>query len=137
LPPNPAELLGSAKMRSVMRSLGNKADLVVYDSPPSVAVADAAILSSHADALLLVIETGRTRLGAVRTALDHASRSRTRLLGGVLNKVSDRGRGYHYYYYTQGYGSYHNGHSTEEAVIGVAKAPEQPAPTLGEKASSG
>ena len=106
LPPNPAEVLNSKKMLPFMLQLQDRADLVIYDTPPSVAVADAAILAAHADAVLLVVDTGRTRVAPLRTGLDHIVRSRTRILGAVLNKVSRHGRGYqsYYYYYSSHYG---------------------------------
>jgi capsular exopolysaccharide synthesis family protein len=106
LPPNPAEVLGSERMVTLMRKLQEEADLVVYDTPPSVAVADAAILAAHADAVLLVVDAGRTRMSALATALDHVRRSRTRILGVVLNKVSRHGKGYQGYYdYSGSYAS--------------------------------
>ncbi|MHB8574496.1 MAG: tyrosine-protein kinase domain-containing protein [Dehalococcoidia bacterium] len=98
LPPNPAELLGSKRMVALMDRLVTLADVVVYDTPPGIAVADAAVVAAHADAILLVVDAGHTRLNAVRTVLDHLGRSRTRLLGVVLNKVRGRRGGYNYYY---------------------------------------
>jgi capsular exopolysaccharide synthesis family protein len=106
LPPNPAEVLGSKKMAPFMQQLRDRSDIVIYDTPPSVAVADAAILAAHVDAVLLVVDTGHTRVNALRTGMDHIVRSRTRIIGAVLNKVSSHSKGYHsyYYYYSTHYG---------------------------------
>ena len=47
LPPNPSELLGSQKMKSLIESLKEKADVVLFDSPPTLVVTDAAVLAGH------------------------------------------------------------------------------------------
>ncbi len=117
LPPNPAEMLASPKMLGIMHNLLGKADIIVYDSPPTVAVADAAIVAAHVDGVLLVIDAGNTRLNAVRTALDNLNRSKTRIVGTVLNKVSARGSGDKYYYYSQQYGQYTSAPTTKEVTV--------------------
>ena len=61
LPPNPAELLGSMRMRAVIASLLEQADLVVFDSPPVHSIADAAVLSSLVDGTLVVVAAGHSR----------------------------------------------------------------------------
>jgi len=106
-PPNPSELLGSRRFESVLQSLKQSADVIVMDSPPTLAVADASILASRVDGTLLVVDSGRTRAGSVQRAKEALSRAKTNLLGAVLNKLTQRGRGYYYYYhryYTDGEG---------------------------------
>jgi non-specific protein-tyrosine kinase len=89
-PAVPAELLGSRRMRAVMEALAADVDLMVVDSPPLREFADAAILASFLDATLLVIEAGRSRRGAVRDGGESLERANARLLGVVLNRLSEK-----------------------------------------------
>src|SRR3990172_6739244 len=61
LPPNPSELLGSQRMQELMAKLRESADYVLFDSPPVLAVTDAAVLASKLDGVLLVINAGHTK----------------------------------------------------------------------------
>lgn len=98
LPPNPAELLGSQRMRTVLERLAGDADLVIVDSPPLQAVADAAILSSITDGTLLVIDTGRTRRAAAERGREALAKADARVLGAALNRITARAGGEYYYY---------------------------------------
>jgi capsular exopolysaccharide synthesis family protein len=102
-PPNPAELLGSARMQEILQDAKARFDVVLLDSPPLLAVTDAAVLSTMVDGVVLVIRTERTKREAVRRALGHIRSVRGRLLGAVLNDVDMRSGAYygsygHYYY---------------------------------------
>jgi non-specific protein-tyrosine kinase len=100
LPPNPSELLGSQRMRALVGQLTQQADLVLLDSPPVLAVTDATVLASEVDGVVLVINAGETRRGAVQRAADTLNRVGASLLGAVLNKLpSHGGVGYYYDYY--------------------------------------
>lgn len=101
LPPNPAEVLNSAEMMRIIDRLRQSADIVIFDSPPVLAVTDAVIMSSKVHASLLVVDAGRTRSDALRRSSAALSRSAdARLLGVVMNKISTRrAEGYYYYYY--------------------------------------
>jgi non-specific protein-tyrosine kinase len=90
LPPNPAELLGSHRMQSVLGLLKESADLVVFDSPPLQAVTDAAVLSSFSDGALLVVDAGHSRRRAVRQAYQALERAGANVLGVVLNRVAEK-----------------------------------------------
>jgi len=105
LPPNPAELLGSQRMRMVLERLADAADLVIVDSPPLQAVTDAAILASITDGTLFVIDAGRTRRGAVRSGREALSKADARTLGVALNRLPERSSGGYYYDYYGGYGA--------------------------------
>ena len=98
LPPNPAELLEWEGFDALLERLKREADLVILDSPPVLAVADARILAAKADATILVIDSGRTRAEAVRKALQALATANANVLGVVLNKVRKSGRSYEYYY---------------------------------------
>lgn len=101
-PPNPAELLGSARMSAVINHLKAVADIVLFDSPPVFAVADSSILSSLLDGVVLVLDTNKTRTRALIRVKETLAKGKATILGGVLNKLSRGGRsgyGYYYYYY--------------------------------------
>jgi tyrosine-protein kinase len=97
-PPNPSELLASARMRDLLGRLTETFTYVVIDTPPVNLVADALVLGTYTDATLLVVEHGRSRYPAVRAAKESMERVGAKLLGGVLNKVPSR-EGYGYYNY--------------------------------------
>jgi capsular exopolysaccharide synthesis family protein len=124
LPPNPAELLGSHRMRTILEHLAAAADLVIVDSPPLQAVADAAILSSITDGTLLVIDAGHTRRAAAGRGREALAKSGARVLGAALNRLSQRGHGdYVYYDY---YGAYGAEAAAKRGPQGAAK-PASPA----------
>ena len=105
LPPNPAELLGSARMEQILLELGNKYDIIVIDSPPSV-VADSQILSSKVDAVLLVIQPGKTPKEAAKATEDLIKRAGGHIIGVVFNRIPrDRvdyySGNYQYQYYSK------------------------------------
>jgi capsular exopolysaccharide synthesis family protein len=101
LPPNPSELLGSQRMRQLLASLNQMADVVILDSPPVVAVTDAAVLSNRVDGVVLVTYAGQTRRDVARQAVLNLQQAGANLLGGVLNGISKREGGYSYHqYYT-------------------------------------
>lgn len=102
LPPNPSELLSSRRLDAVVKALKRQADVTLFDSPPALPVTDASILASKVDGTILVVDSGKTRVDALRRAYETLSRSKTRVLGGILNKLSPKGRGYYYYHYYYG-----------------------------------
>jgi non-specific protein-tyrosine kinase len=105
LPPNPAELLGSQRMRAVIDRLNAEADLVIFDSPPLQAVTDAAVLSSFLDGTLLVVDAGRSHRRAVRLARQALERADAKVLGAVLNRIPVGARSEYADYYGGAYGS--------------------------------
>ena len=106
LPPNPSELLGSEAMRKLMEQLKEKYDIILFDSPPVVAVTDAAVLSAQIDGVILVISSGETTRNAEIRAKTLLNNVRAQILGAVLNNVKMAGRygSYYYYYYYHYYG---------------------------------
>jgi len=87
VPPNPAEILGSNRMTAILDSLRSIADVVVVDSAPLGLVADAALLAQHTDGTVLVVETGKTPIGALEEGVDLLRRAGVSPLGVVLNRV--------------------------------------------------
>jgi capsular exopolysaccharide synthesis family protein len=84
LPPNPSELISSERFMRVLGAIGAAADVVLIDAPPVTAVADASILATRIDGVLLVVDSGRTRRDAARRATEQLQRVGARLLGAVL-----------------------------------------------------
>lgn len=87
LPPNPADLLGSRRMDEVLAVLRTRADFLLFDAPPVVAVTDAAVLGRKADGVLLVMTAGRTRRDHALQAKELLERAHVRLVGVVLTNV--------------------------------------------------
>src|SRR5678809_766052 len=90
-------------MQEILHHAKAHFDVVLLDSPPLLAVTDAAVIATMVDGVILVIRTERTKRDAVRRALGHVRSVRGRLLGAVLNDVDMRSGAYygsygHYYY---------------------------------------
>ena len=100
LPPNPSEMLGSEKMRKVVSSLRESYDYVLFDSPPVLAVTDAAVLSAIADLTVLVVRSGSTRWTSLGRAISLLQNVHVKQLGTVLNAIEIEGiyGRYHDYY---------------------------------------
>jgi len=95
-PPNPSEMVGSKRMQALSRKLAE--DLVVIvDSPPTLAVADAAVIASWADGTVLVVTAGRTTDDMLTRATANIAKTRGHLLGVVLNRAPLRGADSGYY----------------------------------------
>ena len=90
LPPNPTELLGSARMKGLLKSLKAQFDAVILDCPPLMAVTDAAILGTYADATLLVARANVTEKGAITHCMEQLKDVRTGVLGTILNDVDPK-----------------------------------------------
>ena len=90
IPPNPTEELGSQRMRDLLAELGRTATVIV-DSPPAIPVTDAAVLSTAADGVVLVVSAGRTTYEMMHKAIENIHKANGRTLGVVLNKVPLRG----------------------------------------------
>jgi len=98
LPPNPAELVGSHRMREGLQAATASFDLVLCDSPPLMAVGDAAALAAQCDGVILVIRVGKTAHDVLRRVVDQIDAVKGRILGVVLNRADPRRDGYYYYY---------------------------------------
>ncbi len=101
-PPNPAELLASANMRDVLAKLREQYDHIVVDTPPSLSVTDAVVLSPRADAVVLVIRSGQTTKQALRRSRDILAQVNAKVVGVLLNAVDLSSPDYYYYYEYQG-----------------------------------
>jgi succinoglycan biosynthesis transport protein ExoP len=101
LPPNPAELLASPRLKAVLADALAKYDMVIVDGPPVLGLADAPLLAGSCRATLLVVESGRTRTKAALDAITRLKASGGNLVGAALTKFRTRSHGYGYGY---GYG---------------------------------
>lgn len=101
-PPNPAELLASAHMKEVLAELAGQYDHIVLDTPPTLSVTDAVVLSPRADAVILVIRSGQTTKQALRRSRDVLMRVNAKVCGVLLNAVDLTSPDYYYYYEYQG-----------------------------------
>lgn len=101
IPPNPSELLGSARMESLIEALRPEYDHIVVDTPPILPVTDAVVASGQVDAVALVIAANQTSRTAVQHAVASLQAVNAPLVGVLLNKSRERGGDRQYYAYGQ------------------------------------
>jgi capsular exopolysaccharide synthesis family protein len=104
LPPNPAELLASPRLKQLIADASNQFDIVILDGPPVLGLADAPLLGAVCRGTLLVVESGKTRTRAALEAVARLRSSDTHLLGAVLNKYRHASNTYGYNYEPYRYG---------------------------------
>lgn len=105
LPPNPVELLSSAKMLDLLSLAGERFDMVVLDGPPVIGLADALVLANMAKATVFVVDASKTHRRDIMGAVKRLQQANAHLIGSVLAKVGRAGKGYGYGY---GYGYSYN-----------------------------
>ena len=99
IPPNPAELLGSKRMKDTMEDIQKEFDIVIMDTPPVLAVTDAQIIANYCDGTVLVVSSGNTEIDNAQKAKEVLSNTSTKLLGAVLNQKKVNKENQYYYYY--------------------------------------
>lgn len=99
IPPNPAELVGSQTMDRMMEDMKEKFDVIIFDAPPVLSVADAQILSNKADATILVMSAGETEKTEILKAKEALVSSNANIIGVVLNNFELSKDHYYYQYY--------------------------------------
>jgi len=102
IPPNPAELIGSAKMKEVIKTARAKADLVLIDTPPVIAVTDTTVLADKVDGFVLVVAAQMTSKEVLIKARETLDKVRANVIGTVLNRDTiyyGNEKYYDYYYY--------------------------------------
>jgi succinoglycan biosynthesis transport protein ExoP len=104
IPPNPAELVGSPRMHEGLSLLQSLTHYVVIDTPPVLAVADARILATVVDGVILVVKAGTTAKDAIRHTKLLLEEINARIIGILLNNVDIHAAGYSRYSYYYGYG---------------------------------
>ena len=100
LPPNPSDLLSSARFETLLSSIAAVTDIVIVDSPPVLAASDALAIAAHTDGVVMVCHSHRTRSDALRHAAHAVHQGGIRLLGTVLNRQKgQQGASYYGEYY--------------------------------------
>ena len=99
IPPNPSELLGSARMDEILNSLKEISDILIIDTPPVVAVTDASVLASKMDGVAIVLEADAVRPEMAQMACELIAKAEGRVLGVILNRVEISKEHSYYYYY--------------------------------------
>lgn len=106
IPPNPSELLASARMVKLLEALRTRYDYIIIDTPPVDMVIDAVVLANHSDGLLFVVKAGQSERGAVIHAMEQLEYAKAKVLGFVFNGMNaEAGSGYGKYRYKK-YGYY-------------------------------
>jgi capsular exopolysaccharide synthesis family protein len=118
IPPNPAELISSDRMKELLRELSRRFDHILIDSPPLISVTDPVILSTMVDGAIFVVQSGKSSRELVRRARRDLSGAGARVLGVVLNNVNIKREGYDeydYYRYSSSYNKAQRGARAESA----------------------
>jgi polysaccharide biosynthesis transport protein len=121
LPPNPVELLSSAKMLDLLSLSSERFDYIVLDGPPVIGLADALVLANLAKGTIFVVDAGRTRYGAIEGAVKRLRAANAFIVGAVIDRLGRAGHGYGYSYdyhytYSYSYGSQDEGRALAERV---------------------
>jgi len=103
IPPDPTKLLSSRKMQQLMESVRDDFDLVIYDTPPLIGLADASLLATHTDGIITVVGMGKTKQATLKQALNSLAISHTPVLGLVANGLQRSAASSYGYYYYQNY----------------------------------
>jgi protein-tyrosine kinase len=114
IPPNPAEMLASGRSKALWAKLAETYDYVLIDSPPVLAVADASILATQVDGVILVIRSAQTRIDLAKEAKDQLLKANANIIGTVLNQLNMQSKDYQYYYYYS-----HEGQSNKKKGRGL------------------
>lgn len=98
IPPNPAELLASKRMEEIRQEMLDYFDLVIFDTPPLLAVTDAQVMASKSEGVIFVIPKGQANKEEVIKAKDLLEKVQANVLGAILNRVDKSDDSYYYYY---------------------------------------
>jgi capsular exopolysaccharide synthesis family protein len=121
IPPNPSELLGTARLGKLIGMLRERFDVVIFDCTPLIAVTDATVLATQVDGVILVIKSGATRRKILKRGVKQLEDVQAKIVGAVLNQVNVKNSSYYYaYYYSHYYGE------REDLGKGSAKAGAKP-----------
>jgi capsular exopolysaccharide synthesis family protein len=101
IPPNPAELLSSKSMEQFIEEAKQEFDLVIFDTPPLLAVADPQIVANQCDGSILTVFSGKTEIEKAKKAKELLENAQSKLLGVVLNHKEVAKDNYYYYYGTK------------------------------------
>ena len=134
MPPNPAELLSSPRMKRLLAELAQQYDVVLVDSPPMLVVADGSIIAAQVDLVIVVVDGFGTRSSALRASLEVLQTTQVKSIAVIINKFKRTrfgygyGYPYYYYYYHSNYKYYRDGDEAEEDIpVGLFQKVTHPA----------
>ena len=107
IPPNPSELLGSARFEAMLESAKKAFDIVIIDTPPVGSVIDGVVVSSRTDGIVLVVKQSMISYKLVQRVKEQLQTAGGKIIGVALNGVDSRGGGYYGKYYGRYYGRYY------------------------------
>lgn len=110
VPPNPAELISSSRMKELLDRLKESYDIIILDGAPVLPVTDSVILSANVDRVVIVVSSGETHNEELKSVKNLLSNAGANIAGVVLNKVEMKGAGYGKYSRYGKYGKYGNGY---------------------------
>ncbi|MFQ6039865.1 MAG: CpsD/CapB family tyrosine-protein kinase, partial [Candidatus Poribacteria bacterium] len=101
IPPNPIALFASERMKQLIEKWREEYDIILFDSPPLLSVADASILASEVDTVIMVVQAGQTKRQAAQNAIEMLEKIGQEPFGVILNDIdfSKHYGSYYYYYY--------------------------------------
>jgi capsular exopolysaccharide synthesis family protein len=101
IPPNPAELLGSERMKELINTLHDQYDIVLFDGPPVLGFADSQLLARAVDGVLIVTSTGITQRKTLQLSIEELRKVQGKIIGAIINRLESRSSRYRYnnYYY--------------------------------------
>lgn len=113
-PPNPADLLGSTRMKEVLDAAQLESSILIIDSPPVLSVTDAAVMAPNVDGFILVVKAGVTKVSAARQAVVQLRQIGANLIGLVVNDVRFDNSNYSYYYRSRYHSYYYHYYSDSD-----------------------
>ncbi len=113
IPPDPAELISSPKMKELLETLAPEFQYIIIDSPPLINVSDPVVLSTLVEGVILVVKGGDTKRGIARRARQELASVRARIIGVVINNLNLKTEGYDDYYYQR----YHSEYKQEQVEL--------------------
>ncbi|MFH1639940.1 MAG: CpsD/CapB family tyrosine-protein kinase, partial [Chloroflexota bacterium] len=122
IPPNPSELLGSEKMRQLIKVTKDKFDFVIFDSPPVLMFTDSLILSKALDGTIVVTRGANTTYDSLAKGLKSLDDIKAHILGMVINAVDVKKDHYYYYHYDYNYDYYYAPESAKKKSHKVGRA---------------
>lgn len=126
LPPNPAELVGSVRMKSLIKALTTRFDFIIIDTPPVLAVTDAVVLGTRVDSVLLVTRSGYTRQSQIKHAVLMLREVNAKISGVVLNRINKQSGEYYYHHYNSYYSTANDKEDKPKDDPGMPVTEDQP-----------